>query len=430
MSVENPAFIIPRQEVRDHVAHWVKTLEAPKASPKTPERLLPTNPVPEFMQSLGLLDVNTPNTLEPDLMHGRDLVMWDGQKVKFFLFRLKGLPSPFNNGSYPGPTIRIPRGVIFHAKAHGHGQPPHTIHWHGIEPTPMNDGVGHTSFELGRYTYQWQPNYIGSYFYHCHVNTVQHYKFGLFGPLIIEPPDAFETGPGKNPGGYPRRTAANVSAFPQFPGYIGGTLESGDPHAQTVPYDVEASWVIDDIDSVWMDSMDNARDTRPKPGSKPGVNDRFGRGDFHDYNPDYFFVTGVAFPGRRGQTITLPSGNVIPPALNSGVTGMQVDINARVNQTILLRTIATGYSHLRVKFPIDVVIIALDGRALGIPPFDGYNRAFLLPAGTFFDIDTAERKDFLIRSEVPVNSYAEVMYLNHRNDNELIFTGRIPIRIT
>ena len=56
----------------------------------------------------------------------------------------------------------------------------------------MNDGVGHASMEIGEYTYQWQPNHIGSYFYHCHRNTIQHFEFGLYGFLIIEPPDAFD----------------------------------------------------------------------------------------------------------------------------------------------------------------------------------------------------------------------------------------------
>ena len=68
-----------------------------------------------------------------------------------------------------------------------------------------------------------------------------------------------------------------LNEFPEFPGFIAGDIESGDPHAMTVSYDVEALWVFDDIDSVWREQADHAHQTFPKHGNQPGVND-----DFHD----------------------------------------------------------------------------------------------------------------------------------------------------
>ena len=209
MSFTNPEHKIPRRSVVGREGDWVKSFDPPQESPPTPELLVPTNPVPKFMaETIPGATMSIPNNQRVHLMHGRDLTMWDGRKLGFFLINFPDVPEAAE-GAFPGPTIRVPRGVVFHSNIEAHGQPAHTIHWHGIEPTAMNDGVGHTSMELGEYTYQWQPNHIGSYFYHCHRSTIQHFEYGLYGFLIVEPPDAYDSSDGKNVGGYPRRTAAN-----------------------------------------------------------------------------------------------------------------------------------------------------------------------------------------------------------------------------
>ena len=430
MSVTNPAFIIPRRSVVGEEAEWVKMFDPITASPPTPELLAPTNPVPAFVAAtVPGATMKIPNTLDLRLMNGTVLTMFDGKKITMFTISNNDIPAA-SAGTFPSTTIRVPRGVIYHATTQGAGPPPHTIHWHGIEPTPMNDGVGHCSQEIGSYTYQWQPNFIGSYFYHCHRNTVQHFDFGLYGFLIIEPPDAYDPSDGKNVGGYPRRNSANLTKFPQFPGFNPNALETGDPHAMTYPYDVEALWVLDDIDSVWHDLAPNARAFFPAHGTQPGVNDIFPQlGFFHDFNPNYFVCTGVNFPGTAGGTADLPANIVVPRDLNSGVAGMQVSVNAGVNQTILLRVLDGAYSKIKVTFPVDVVITAFDGRGLGVPPFNRYNSPFLLPKNTPYELSTARRFDALIRSAVPVHDFATIEY-RHAFDNRFLFTGRIPINIS
>lgn len=112
-------------------------------------------------------------------------------------FEIWGFEDETSGRGLPSPLVRVTEGQVMHGILKP-SKRVHTIHWHGIEPDPRNDGVGHTSFEVtGEYTYQWltepgvpgDPNAgaAGSYFYHCHVNTVLHVQMGMFGPLIVDP---------------------------------------------------------------------------------------------------------------------------------------------------------------------------------------------------------------------------------------------------
>ncbi len=465
MSFEVPGFIIPRQPVDGMEGMFAKMWDPPNRSPSTPDLMTPTNPVPEVMAAAGIQNIpHLAHTVNRDLLSGLSMLTWDGLKnLSFMVFA--DSDNPDGSRRFPASTIRVPRGVIFHCETQGKGPPPHTIHWHGIEPTPMNDGVGHCSMEIGQYTYQWQPNHIGTYFYHCHRNTVQHFEFGLYGMLHVEPPDAYfatQQDPSIPIGACrdgKHRIAANLPYFPQFPGFNSNLIDapdpwtgdpnllfSTDPHAMTVPYDVEALWVLDDRDSIWSDLAPNATSTYPKHGSVPGVNDQF-HGNaggvvgptnffaFNDFNADYWFISGVPVPAHRGGTAAIPAGVVIPPALNSGVSGQQVSINARVGQTILIRCLDAAYNNIELTLPVDVVIIAWDGRALGVPPYGQYNHAYRVPAGTPIEFSVARRFDALIRATFPISSYATVKFIDTRGlvpgfPKNVLVTARIPINIT
>jgi len=477
MSGSNPAKTISRWSVVGMEGMWVKMWDPPTESPATPDMIAPTNPVPEVMFAAGYANAApvAPHTMSLDLLHGLTLATWDSlapigqvgaKKLEFYTIINPDIPAT-TNGVYPGTTVRMPCGVIFHCKTSGKGPPPHTIHWHGMEPTPMNDGVGHCSMELGSYTYQLQPSFVGSYFYHCHRNTMQHFEFGLYGLLLVETADAYfatladpsiPIGHGRDGkrriGANLAPTAANPAGFPQFPGFNNNPREAADPwtgnpalkfltdpHAQTVPYDVEALWVFDDRDSNWSDNASNAFATFGKHGNHPGYDDEFalnpgsnGFFAFNDYTADYWFVTGVPVPAHIGGVGTIPAGIVIPPELNSGISGSQVSVEAFVDQTILIRCLDAAYNNCEYTFPVDIVIIAWDGRPLGVPPY-GFNEAYLVPANTPIYVSVGRRFDALIRESTPIHDFAVCKFIDTRGANVPGFeavtcTARVPLNIS
>jgi len=146
----------------------------------------------------------------------------DGLEVEIWSFE-----DDASGKSFPGPLTRANEGEIVHVELKPSKQA-HTLHHHGIEPDPRNDGVGHSSFEVkGSYTYQFlvnegepgDPNKgaAGTYFYHCHVNTVLHVQMGMFGPMIFDPP----TGRGRafidDPVGYDPRAETLIVAWSSDP---------------------------------------------------------------------------------------------------------------------------------------------------------------------------------------------------------------------
>ena len=223
----------------------------------------------------------TPNRVNPDIeffletfMNGSQVI--NGVEVPIWGFNMSGGGGMGGGGgggmggTMPSPPIRVRQGQIVHTHLNAMAMmAPHTVHHHGIEPDTFNDGVGHYSFDvLGEYTYQWRASQAGTYIYHCHTNTVLHAEMGMYGALIVDPPD----GP--------------------------GTVYEGGP-----AYDVEAIWAADDIDMNWRCLPWDAA----LCGGDAGLN---------DFNPEIFCINGlgqdltetdpsVAVSATRGERILL-----------------------------------------------------------------------------------------------------------------------------
>lgn len=254
----------------------------------------------------------TPFRLTPDRVFTRtffgsgDLLMPDGVRVRFW-----GFEDESSGRRLPSPLIRATEGEIVHVTLHS-SKRVHTIHLHGIEPEPWNDGVGHTSFEVtGQYTYQFRPATAGTYFYHCHVNTVLHVQMGMFGAIIIDP------NPTHDADG--RRLA-----------FTGGPA-----------YDVERLWVAFGIDPKWR-RLNHAAGL---DGEDAGLN---------VFEPKYHLINGVPQPLGPTAEITHP----------------EVAVRAKVGQTVLVRALNAGYFPTEWNVHpgrvhgerLDVQVVASDGR--------------------------------------------------------------------
>jgi hypothetical protein len=256
--------------------------------------------------------------------YSRELRFPDGSEHEMWSFE-----DETSGRRFPAPLVRATEGEIVHLTLEP-SKRVHTIHLHGMEPDPRNDGVGHTSYEVsGSYTYQWKPDVgrpgdpnqgaAGSYFYHCHVNTVLHVQMGMAGPMIIDPvvhPD------------YPVPAGARRS-------FVDGPLYDVANETLLVAYALDPRW----------HEMNHAAGLS---GEDAGLN---------RFNPKHFFVLGGALNGAR------PTADVVAPT--------QIRANtAAAGHPTLLRLANFNYFPSRWVFtdsagkPVQMAeMIAHDGRA-------------------------------------------------------------------
>ncbi|SDI82775.1 Multicopper oxidase [Arthrobacter subterraneus] len=353
------------------------------------DQLEVSNPVTEFRQIPAL-------SVQLDV-HNRDLVLDDGAEFEMWSFE----DEQYERG-FPGPTLRLQEGKIFHGTVHP-SMGPHTLHWHGMEPDPRNDGVGHTSFEVdGQYTYQFQPepgrpgdpNYgaAGTYFYHCHVNTPLHVQMGMFGPLVIDPvvhPD------------YPVSAGARRA-------FVDGPEYDIDTEALFAPYCVDPRW----------HEMGHAEGLS---GEDAGLN---------RFEPRHFYLLG-------GELARRPAGRELVWSLSS----LRANVEGGPKKPTLLRTVNANYLPNLVTFT-DAAgtevkigeIISHDGRPYrdtsvpGAPALSCRDAGYPLTTSRL-SYGAAERYEMLLHPPTPGRYYLRVDW-KHWITGTVVGTRIVPIDAT
>ncbi len=402
--------------------------------PRDPKRLADLALHPNFLTKIDVFNepptwggTGTPDFITPDpletladgvtpkfLLVDRETreasrAMPDGQVVPFFGFSdPNDLHPDGTRYNFPSDIIRVTEGQIFHGNLTGLRKGGfHTIHWHGIEPSSHNDGVGKLSMEVGDpgYIYQWFASHAGTYFYHCHKNTVLHFEWGMYGMLLIDP---LAPGGAADPHAVPQALSVADGGPPFTSGY--GYPTGGPGWVRYMdgyrPYHVEAIWVSDDVYSDWhLLGPNEGLATSPAEtpldvqGNPIGFNPTAGKG-LNIWRPDYFVISGVPHPWSKGGAF-LPTPN--PPLAGDPITVPDISATVQVGQTLLIRLLSASYGLDRYTVlaepgvaGLNLEVIAMDGKTMGRAPFEQYNQPFFLPAGAPFFLTAARRFDILV----------------------------------
>jgi FtsP/CotA-like multicopper oxidase with cupredoxin domain len=154
----------------------------------------------------------------------------------------------------------------------------HSIHFHGLDVDQANDGVPSTSGYVAQmpgprgfgrvegytnlgspFTYTFTAPHAGTYTYHCHVDTVIHFEMGMYGTVIVRPPNGSLT-----------------------QAWTGGPT-----------FDKEYIWHLHTYDSTWH-----------------GMGPRISGSGTVRHRPDYFMINGR----DGGNTLTDPATAITAPA--------------------------------------------------------------------------------------------------------------------
>lgn len=277
----------------------------------------------------------------------------------------EGAFSHLEGGPFPSQRLFLLEGSIFQVTLKAKKNT-HTIHWHGIEPTTFNDGVGHTSFEVsGSYTYQWYVSQPGGYLYHCHKNTTLHFEMGMAGALVAIPEI-------KDPDNYDAKGHLILDPPPRVgpllvPSPDGASLRrvlyqlnpdsppEGDPDKDLV-FDTVILYAATSSDLTWHELGHSVG----LCGDDVGLN---------DYNPTVFTISGDPNPQ--------------PIFIRPGIA--------------LLLPVANGsFTVLRCTFGLDVEVAEVDGRQFG-GQTSLYSHRFSLPKDTPFEINSAQRFNLYVQ---------------------------------
>ncbi|EJQ47772.1 hypothetical protein IEI_03303 [Bacillus wiedmannii] len=247
------------------------------------------------------------------------------------------------NGSSPGPEIRVKKGEKVKVTLKNELSAPVSIHWHGY-PVPNNmdgiPGVTQDAVEPGKsFTYEFEANVPGTYWYHSHQDSVNQLDRGLYGALVVE--DTNEK--------YDKDYTLMLDEWitdkeeinKQLKEMTKGKTEKADGNKSSK--DNENAKKNDDKNSMDHSGMDMDSDKKD-PGNMAGMDHRNMKMEGHDMSMyDLFTINGK-------------SGDLVAP------------LKVNKGDKVRLRLVNAGYlSHDIHVHGHDIKVIATDGQPINDP---------------------------------------------------------------
>ncbi len=276
----------------------------------------------------------------------------------------------------PGPTLHFTEGdsvmIDFLNLSQG---APHTIHLHGLDVNQENDGVPTLSFQVDHSDhgyYRFKAPHAGTYLYHCHVVSTLHTQAGMYGVIVVNPPEGND--------------------------YL---TWAGGEH-----FDRDFIWNASEIDTFWHKNsiLNHLYDaSNPQPVHVPDV-----------FAPQYFLINGK-------------SDSQLADPVNY--------FYALENEDVYTRLVNIGYYGVRYIFPnsVQARTISSDGRPLPLAEISdtvevlpGERYGTMIHIGTetqypvsveYFDLNTQ-----VVHSTQTIIIQTSQVGINELENNEIIFS--------
>ncbi|BBI32804.1 stalk domain-containing protein [Cohnella abietis] len=220
-----------------------------------------------------------PTTIKKFQLYATDGYMTLPDGVQLYIWGYSFTNEP-GSATFPAPALEVNEGdqveitlTNIGPKKSGIKRLAHTIHFHGLDTDQQNDGVPHTSPAIqvgGSFKYQFTAKHAGSYFYHCHVDTIEHLQMGMYGAFIVK-----------------AKNGINQA-------WTGGPS-----------FDKDYVLVVNEIDPVWHKAVEEG-----KPYDRT------------DFRPKYWTINGKAYPDTEKDPTSYIDGvvgeTVLVRLINSG----------------------------------------------------------------------------------------------------------------